>query len=91
MVSERGTVTIPKKVRERIGIKPGDIVEFIPEKDKLLLKPLFVVEKRENFLNEKEWRKFIHIVKEQIRRGEYTSYENSEEAKAHLRELKSNP
>ncbi len=35
-VAERGQVTIPKPLRERLGIRPGTILEFSEEGGKLL-------------------------------------------------------
>ena len=36
MVTERGQVTIPKSLRERLGIKPGQVLEFEAEDGKLV-------------------------------------------------------
>lgn len=36
-VGERGQVTIPKEIRERFGIRPGDRVRFSIEDDQILL------------------------------------------------------
>ena len=30
-VAERGQVTIPKRLRERLGVKPGTVLEFSEE------------------------------------------------------------
>ncbi|MBA2766015.1 MAG: AbrB/MazE/SpoVT family DNA-binding domain-containing protein [Solirubrobacterales bacterium] len=35
-VSERGQVTIPKDVRDRLGIRPGQILEFSAEEGRLV-------------------------------------------------------
>ena len=35
-VSEKGQVTIPKKLRDRLGIKPGAVLEFREEKGRLV-------------------------------------------------------
>jgi AbrB family looped-hinge helix DNA binding protein len=32
-VTEKGQVTIPKAVRERLGVHPGDEIEFVPDAD----------------------------------------------------------
>ncbi len=32
-VTAKGQMTIPKRVRERLGLKPGDRVEFISRED----------------------------------------------------------
>jgi len=38
-VGERGRVTIPKKLRERFGIRPGSEVAFAAGRDAIILKP----------------------------------------------------
>jgi AbrB family looped-hinge helix DNA binding protein len=35
-VSERGQVTIPKDVRDRLGIRPGQVLEFSAEEGRLV-------------------------------------------------------
>lgn len=35
-VAERGQVTIPKALRERLGIRPGTVLEFEEENGKLV-------------------------------------------------------
>jgi antitoxin PrlF len=35
-VAERGQVTIPKRLRERLGVKPGTVLEFSEDHGKLI-------------------------------------------------------
>jgi AbrB family looped-hinge helix DNA binding protein len=35
-VSEKGQVTIPKRLRDRLGIRPGEVLEFIEEDGRLV-------------------------------------------------------
>ena len=35
-VAERGQVTIPKRLRERLGMKPGTVLEFTEERGRLV-------------------------------------------------------
>ena len=35
-VTERGQVTIPKPLRERLGLKPGTVLEFSEERGRLI-------------------------------------------------------
>jgi AbrB family looped-hinge helix DNA binding protein len=37
-VTSRGQTTIPKPIREALGLQPGDRVEFTLEEDKVLLR-----------------------------------------------------
>ena len=36
IVSEKGQVTIPKSLRERLGIRPGQILDFSEERGRLV-------------------------------------------------------
>lgn len=36
-VSERGQVVIPKRLRDRLGIRPGQRLEFREERDRLVI------------------------------------------------------
>jgi AbrB family looped-hinge helix DNA binding protein len=45
-VSSKGQFTIPKDIRERVGIQPGDTVEFWVEKGSMRAKPVKPVPKQ---------------------------------------------
>jgi len=36
VISEKGQVTIPKPLRDRLGLKPGQVLDFREEKGKLV-------------------------------------------------------
>ena len=36
VVSEKGQVTIPKALRKRLGIQPGQVLEFVEENGRLV-------------------------------------------------------
>jgi antitoxin PrlF len=38
-ITSKGQITIPKEVRDRLGVKPGDSLEFAFEGDRLEVKP----------------------------------------------------
>jgi len=37
IVAERGQVTIPKRLRDRLGIRPGTVVDFEEDSGRLIL------------------------------------------------------
>ena len=37
-IGTRGQVTIPKEARDKFGLKPGDILLFVSEEGKLILR-----------------------------------------------------
>ena len=43
-MSEKGQVTIPKKLRDALGIRPGDVIEFVEEEGGRLVGRKFVPE-----------------------------------------------
>jgi len=51
-VTSKFQVTVPVEVRERLGIKVGDEVEFEVEGDRALLKRKLVVEEKLRAINE---------------------------------------
>ena len=88
-MSERGTITIPEVIRKIAHIRPGDLIEFGPGKDNIILRRLLVTRaKEERFMSDDEWDKFEEMVREQLKRGEYTSYADLEKAKGHSRRLR---
>ena len=39
-ISSKGQVTVPQEIRNRIGLSPGDRVEFVVENGQTLIRPL---------------------------------------------------
>ncbi len=89
VVSERGTITIPEPIRKIANIHPGDLIEFEPYKDDIILRRLLVTRaEEEKFMSDDEWDKFEKMVKQQLKNGEYTGYTDFEKAKEHSRRLR---
>lgn len=42
-VQERGQVTIPKEIRERLGLEKGDLVTFLETEEGVVMKPAEIV------------------------------------------------
>ncbi|MGB2644824.1 MAG: AbrB/MazE/SpoVT family DNA-binding domain-containing protein [Candidatus Acidiferrum sp.] len=38
-ISSKGQITVPLEVRKRLGLKVGDRVEFVAEKDRTTIRP----------------------------------------------------
>jgi antitoxin PrlF len=39
-ISSKGQITIPIEIRKRLGVKPGDRVEFVNDEGKEILRPV---------------------------------------------------
>lgn len=88
VVSERGTVTIPEPIREAVHIHPGDLIEFYPRGDQIILKHLVVKSpKDESFMSDNEWDKFDRLVHRQLKRGQFKGYSDLKQAKLHSHKL----
>ena len=87
-VSNRGQITIPGEIRDAAHIHAGDILEFEPHKDSIIIRRLIV--KRpddEKLMNTVEWEEFDRLVKKQLKLGQYTAYSDIGKAKGHSRKL----
>jgi antitoxin PrlF len=38
-ISSKGQITVPQEIRHRLGLKQGDRVEFVVEKDRTTIRP----------------------------------------------------
>lgn len=88
VVSERGTITIPEPIREASHIHPGDLIEFKPERNRIILRHLIVKQSEEEvFMSDNDWEKFDKLVQNQKKKAQFTSYVHLEKAKLHSRKL----
>ncbi len=66
----KSQITIPKEFVERLGLKPGDILEARLEDGKIVLVPTVAVPKDQAWYWAGEWQAEEREVNEQIERGE---------------------
>ncbi|MGA8762143.1 MAG: AbrB/MazE/SpoVT family DNA-binding domain-containing protein [Candidatus Sulfotelmatobacter sp.] len=38
-ISSKGRLTVPQEIRKRLGLEPGDRVEFVMEEDRTVIRP----------------------------------------------------
>jgi AbrB family looped-hinge helix DNA binding protein len=38
-ISSKGRLTVPQEIRKRLGLKPGDRVEFVAEESQIVIRP----------------------------------------------------
>jgi AbrB family looped-hinge helix DNA binding protein len=38
-ISSKGRLTVPPEIRKRLGLKPGDRVEFVAEESQIVIRP----------------------------------------------------
>ncbi len=44
IVSERGQITLPSKMRKKLGIEPGGVITVEERQDELVIRPASVIE-----------------------------------------------
>jgi AbrB family looped-hinge helix DNA binding protein len=84
-IGRRNQVTIPAQLLERLGLHPGDFINFIPEKNGILLRPVEVVEREEWTKEELSAIKKSFI--EQKQKKEYISFVDTKSAISYLRKI----
>jgi len=76
---DRSQVTIPKKLVNKLGLQPGDIVEIKEEDGVLFLTPSFVVPKSQSWFFSKKWQEEEKEVDESLKAGKGIKASNKEE------------
>lgn len=38
-ISSKGQVTVPQEIRKRLGVRPGDRIDFVVEGDRTVIRP----------------------------------------------------
>lgn len=88
IISERGTITIPGPIRKIAHIHPGDLIEFYPKGNQIILRHLIVKNANEEvFMSDNEWDKFDKLVQTQLKKTQFKNYNSLEKAKLHSRKL----
>lgn len=89
-VTSKRQITIPSALSKELGIKSGDHVEVAREGDRLVVKPVLVIDKSEAWFYSKQWQAKERQVDKSIAKGETEGpFDNAKEAIAHLRKKKS--
>ncbi len=83
-IGPRNQITLPASLMHQLGLHPGNMVKFLPQKGAILIKPVSVVEK-EGYFTKEEWDKLGRLINNQNDRGEYTEYPTLDKALGHSR------
>jgi len=74
IVSPKGQIAIPKKIREKLRIKPGDQLTFKVVKGKITLEPTTPVPKSQAWFWMDEIQQKVNESEENYRSGNYKEY-----------------
>jgi antitoxin MazE len=77
--SDSSQVTIPKKLVDKLGLQPGDIIEIKELDGVLFLTPSFVVPKNQSWFFSKKWQEEEREIDESLQSGKGIKASDKEE------------
>lgn len=78
-IGRRNQVTLPPELLKRLKIKPGDLVDFEPRDEGILIKPVEIVKKEESW-QEADLDALEKLIEKQVRKGQYIEFDSSKKA-----------
>jgi len=75
----KSQVTIPKQIVRKLNLKPGDKLEFRLDDDKIIIKPVAIIDRSQAWFYTPEWQEGEKEVDSQIREGKIHSAEDLDE------------
>lgn len=81
-----GQVTLPKEIRNKTNMQPGDFVEVeLNEEGQIIMKPKKIIDASQAYFWTEEWQKGERKADEDIRAGRVKRFKSSKEAIKYLR------
>lgn len=85
-IGKRNQITIPAQLLKRFGLHPGDLVNFRQGKEGILLKPVEVVERDEEWTKE-ELDAMERLFEKQKGKKDYVRFNDVESGLKYLRQI----
>ena len=73
-VVRNGQLTIPAKIRKTLHIQDGDMVRFDVQNNQLIVTPVSIIDKDQNYFFSEKWQKAIKTSEKAIKTGKYSAY-----------------
>lgn len=80
----KAQVTIPKDIIRKLGLKSGDNIDISLEDNRIVIKPVLIIDKEQAWFWSKEWQKDEKEVNEDIKTGRVKSFDSVNELIADL-------
>ncbi|MCX6384392.1 MAG: AbrB/MazE/SpoVT family DNA-binding domain-containing protein [Actinobacteria bacterium] len=78
-IRERSQITLPAEILKKLNLKPGDSVDIDIEGDKIILKPVLVIDRSQAWFWTKEWQEMEREADEDIKNGRVFKADSYEE------------
>lgn len=75
----RSQVTLPSEVVKKMNLQEGDHLDIAMEEDRIILKPVLVIDRSQSWFWSKKWQALEKEVDEDIKQGRVHKAKNAEE------------
>jgi AbrB family looped-hinge helix DNA binding protein len=78
-IRERSQITLPNDIVKKLNLRTGDNLEITTEEDKIIIKPVLVIDRSQSWFWTKEWQKKERDVEEEIKQGKINKAKDVED------------
>jgi len=78
-LTSKGQVAIPAALRRKLGLEPGDQIEFELDVDRIILKPVVTIPKSQAWFWTGEWQEKEKRAQKDIEEGKTKTYDSVDE------------
>lgn len=75
----RSQITLPNEVIRKMHLNPGDNLDITIEDDKIIVKPVLIIDRSQSWFWSKEWQEKEKEVEENIKEGKIYKVKNVDE------------
>ena len=68
-IRERSQITLPNDIVKKLNLRTGDNLEITTEEDRIIIKPVLVIDRSQSWFWTEEWQKKERDVEEEIKQG----------------------
>jgi AbrB family looped-hinge helix DNA binding protein len=78
-IRERSQITLPNDIVKKLDLKTGDNLEITTEEDRIIIKPVLVIDRSQSWFWTEEWQKKERDVEEEIKQGKINKAKDVED------------
>jgi AbrB family looped-hinge helix DNA binding protein len=78
-IRERSQITLPNDIVKKLDLKTGDNLEITTEEDRIIIKPVLVIDRSQSWFWTKEWQKKEKEVEEEIKQSKINKAKDVED------------
>lgn len=78
-IRERSQITLPNDIVKKLNLRTGDNLEITTEEDRIIIKPVLVIDRSQSWFWTEEWQKKERDVEEEIKQGKINKAKDVED------------